>query len=351
MTFIVYGLPRSRSYWLSRFLSYGGWHCGHDELRRARSLDDVKTWFAQPHTGTVETAAAPWWRLVQEFRPDIRVAVVRRPLAEVVDSLAKLGFPPDNTAVFMARYDRKLDQIERRVPGALSVSFADLATEAACARLFEHCLPFKHDPAWWAGMAPLNLQTDMAATIRYAHAYRGQTEKLRAVAARHSVAALHSRRAAPPDGITIAEESLDAYIEDCADLRRDHSVIIGEAPDYHLGLNFELMRRVESLGGMQTMIARCNGRAFGYLLTIIGPSFDDAEVMSAHHTTFFADSAFPGLGMKLTRLANEALRAKGVGEIIFRAGVRGDGPRLGAFYRRLGAEDYGRLYRLPVGRT
>ena len=34
MTFIVFAMPRSRSYWLSRFLSYEGWHCGHEEALR-----------------------------------------------------------------------------------------------------------------------------------------------------------------------------------------------------------------------------------------------------------------------------------------------------------------------------
>lgn len=342
--FVVFSLPRSRTFWLSRFLSYGGWECGHDELRHCRGMDDVRSWLAQPATGTVETAAAPFWRLLPTFRPDARVVVLRRPVAEVVESLARLGF--DRTAMvrIMRRLDAKLDQIEARMPGVLSVQASALDDEETCRRVFEHCLPFPYDPAWHAAMAPLNLQTNMAATVRYAAAHAGQIEKLRSVAAHQCLANLQRPSPAPGGGIVIREEPLDAYIDDARDLFEDHAAAIGEPSEYWRQLNFEMMRRLDNAGALQTMIARCNGRVFGYMLTVIAPSMDDVRVLAAQHTTFFASEQFPGLGMKLTRAANAALRAKGVGEIIHRAGVRGDGPRLGTLYRRLGAEDYGHLY-------
>jgi hypothetical protein len=87
---------------------------------------------------------------------------------------------------------------------------------------------------------------------------------------------------------------------------------------------------------------------FGYLMTAIGPTLDAPDVMQGWHTIFFASSDMPGLGMKLQRAALDGLRARGVGEVIMRAGHRGSGPRLGTFYRRLGAERYGELYRLEL---
>ena len=80
--FVVYALPRSRTFWLSRFLCYAEWNCGHDEIRHARSLDDVRAWFSQSYTGTVETAAAPWWRLIQRLRPDCACRPSERVRAE-----------------------------------------------------------------------------------------------------------------------------------------------------------------------------------------------------------------------------------------------------------------------------
>ena len=49
-------------------------------------------------------------------------------------------------ATAMHRLDRKLEQIERRVPGVLSVSYADLATEAGCRAVWQHCLPLPLGP-------------------------------------------------------------------------------------------------------------------------------------------------------------------------------------------------------------
>ena len=57
--FIVYALPRSRTFWLSKFLSYGGWACDHDEAVRLRGLDDMQSSLDIPMRGSVETAAAP----------------------------------------------------------------------------------------------------------------------------------------------------------------------------------------------------------------------------------------------------------------------------------------------------
>ena len=87
---------------------------------------------------------------------------------------------------------------------------------------------------------------------------------------------------------------------------------------------------------------------FGYLMAIISPSLESPDVVSALHTTFFADGTFPGLGMRLQRASIAALREKGVGEVFMRAGVRGSGPKMGALYQRLGATDYGRMFTLSL---
>src|SRR5690348_11556095 len=116
-SFIVYALPRSRTAWLSRFLTYGEWACGHDEARHLRSVEDIKSWFAQPNTGTAETAAAPFWRTVQHISPDTKVVVVRRPVEDVLESLMRLApFDRVQLEAHLRRLDRKLDQIEKRVP-------------------------------------------------------------------------------------------------------------------------------------------------------------------------------------------------------------------------------------------
>jgi hypothetical protein len=345
--FVIFALPRSRTFWLSRYLSYAEWHCGHDELRHARALDDIRSWFGQPCTGTIETLAAPWWRLAQTLSPKLRIIVVRRPVADVVQSLARQGFDPVMMTPLMTRLDRKLDQIAARVADVFSVSFDDLASEDTVARLFEHCLPYRHDPEWYALMAPRNLQISLPPLIRYMRACQPQMAKLAKIAKAHCLADL---RIAPRDfdGVTIQEETFDDVLRDGKHLFEAHCMAVGEAPDAWLGKNIPLMRQLETMGALFFTTARSNGRLFGYLQTAISPSLESPEERSAINLLFFTDGTIPGLGLKLQRASVASLKARGVDELFLRAGVRGAGPRLDVLYRRMGAEDFGQMYRLNL---
>jgi GNAT superfamily N-acetyltransferase len=348
--FVVFSMPRSRSAWMARFLTWGDWHCGHEELLYARSLDDVGAWFSQPCTGTVETAAAPFWRLLGRFG-DVRVVVVRRPVDEVVASFLRLPMAFDEAMLFtlMRGLDRKLAQIERRVPGALSVSFADLATEDGCRRVWEHVMPYPWQPDWWAAASRVNIQIDMRVLARRLRAYQPQLMKL-AKQARHRTIAMMaaSRGNGEFDGVTFQVEPFARFYRDAEPLFREHLTQVGESPDDHARKNLSLLQMLDDTGGLQCLTARVNGRMFGYLMTVIGPSLESPDDLRGEHTTFFASPAIRGLGMRLQRAALEKLRERGVGEVIMWAGQRGSGPRLGTFYRRLGAEDFGHLYKLNL---
>jgi GNAT superfamily N-acetyltransferase len=353
LPFVVFALPRSRTFWASRFLSYGGWACGHDEALHVRALDDVRSWFAQPYVGTVETAAAPFWRLLHAVCPQAKVVVIRRPVSDVVTSLMALGITFDKAMLTgkMERLNAKLDQIERRVPGVLSIQYADLATEDGCAALFEHCLPFKHDHQWWKSAAPVNLQINLPAMLRYAAAHAPQLRRSGGICRQEILAQLWKNRAAPADmeGMTFQEENLETYWDGAQELFAEHCVAVGEAPDQYRRKNMALIERLANVGAWQFMTARCNGRMFGYLATIIGPSLEDPDLKVATQTLFYASPDARGLGMKLQRASIDALKARGGRwEVIQRAGVRGSGHKMGALYRRMGAQDHGHLYRLAL---
>lgn len=349
--FIIFSLPRSRSTWLARFLSYGPWRCGHDELRHMRTLEDVKAWFLQPFTGTAETAGAPWWRLLSRYAPAARIVVVRRPLDDVIDSLLRVpGVFFDKALLVknMRWLDRKLDQISRRVPGAISVDYADLAQERTCAALFEHCTDLPHDHAWWSFVAPLNLQSDMIETMRYAAAYEPALTRLAQSAKQQILSTMAGRPPVSPAGMTFQTETIDDWYRDAEPLFEQHCVTVAEEPKSWLRKNWPLMRHLHDIGAMQIMTARCNGRMFGYLMTVLSPSLAGRDMLSGTNTTFFASPEFPGLGMKLQRAALQSLKERGVGEVFAEAGQRGDGPRLGAMYRRLGAAEHGQVFRMEL---
>lgn len=342
--FIVHGLPRSRTFWLSRFLTYGDWTCSHDELRHARSMDDVRTWFDLTFSGTCETAAAPWWRLVPR---DFRFVVVRRPVDDVVNSLSRFSeFDRSKVSGIIEKMARKLDQIERRVPGVLSVRFRDLEDEGACREVFEHCLPYTHNPEWWRLMAPLNLQTNMAALMRYYRAFEPLLSKLALIAKHETIAEMSRSVPSEMEGVTIQQEPFDDFYRDGRALFEEHLIQVGESPDAHRFKNLSLMREMADRGMMQITTGRSNGRMFGYLMMMICPSLEEQDMLSATGLTFYA--TIPGLGMKLQRAAISALRERGISEVFMRAGPRGSGPRMGPLYRRLGAEPAGEVFRLDL---
>jgi hypothetical protein len=347
--FIVYGLPRSRTFWLSRFLTRDGWSCSHDEAVHIRSLDDVKAWLSLPMTGTVETAAAPFWRLIHDIRPDLKTVVVRRPVGDVIESMTRAGLSFDDALMraHLRKLDAKLDQITARVPGTISVTFGDLRDEAACAQVYEHCHGAPLDPAWFASVAPLNLQVNLAATKRYYHAHADQLLRV----ARQAEQRMRFKLARSPIASTefvFAQEPLDVVLRDGAGLISDHLVLVGEPPNNMQNKNLPLMKVIEDLGMLHVTTARQNGRMFGYLMTICAPSLEKAGRWEGMHVSAYASPDAAGLGLKLQRASIEHLRSLNVDAALFRAGVRGDGPRMGALYRRLGAEDFGQLYRLEL---
>lgn len=310
-------------------------------------MDDVHSWFAQPNVGTVETAAAPWWRLVPE---GTRIVTIRRPVGEVTDSIARLGLDFDvaGMTATLRRFDGKLDQIERRVPGVLSVHYRDLADEAVCGEIFEHCLPYPRNPQWFALMAPINLQINMVALAHYWRAHEPQLLKVASIARHRSIAAMSRAQTGSLEGMTIQQEPFDDFYRDSQHLFRDHMLVTGQGIEDYTRKNLSLMRILYEKGNLQITTARSNGRVFGYLMVVVAESLDGVEQFEAMQMPFYADPSVPRLGMRLQRASIEALRAKGVDDLYLRVGVRGSGPRLGAMFRRLGAEDAGHLYRLPL---
>ena len=300
--------------------------------------------------GSCETAAALWWRLIAKYRPDTRVVVVRRPVEEVLDSLMRVpgtAFDAAKVRAVLIRQDRALDLVAKR---ALTVRYDGLATEETCRTVFEHCLPYSHDSARWAEMNGRNLQCDLPALLRYSTAHRPQLARAAWLATR---TVRRNRRMFSMEGrggVKIQEESFDVFFRDAQLLAAEHLVAIGETPDNWNNKNLAFMRQIEDGGAWSIVTARLNGRMLGYLMTVLTPSLEQSEAPVAVQTAFFASQDAKGmnLGMQLQRASIEAVRARGVRDIVMRAGVRGAGPRMGVLYQRLGAVDDGHMYRLNL---
>lgn len=352
--FLILGLPRSRTYWLSRALSYAGWECSHDRAPYLRSVDDVKSWLSMDDVGSAETAAVPWWRLARHFRPDLKMAVIRRDRGEVIESLMRFGlFDRAKLGPVMERFDRALDSAAR-APGCLSVGFDELREEAACARLFEHCLELPFDRAWWAHLAGQNLQTNLRAQVAYVLANQPQISIAAKACAQTQRYLCLRRQATPnpdPDGIVIQEESFPVFWRDAEALMAQHGEAIGKGSDHYQHMNIPVMERIARAGAVQVMTARLNGRMMGYLTAILVPSLSVCDELLATQLSFFVgpDAAGMQLGRRLQRAAVDRARQRGAAKMYMRAGVLGSGKRLGALYKRMGARDFGQLYELDLG--
>ena len=174
--FIVFSLPRSRSYWLSRFLNYDPWRCHHDIVTDLHSIQKLQNFFDIPYIGTCETGMVDGWRIAEKLVPDARRVVVKRPVDEVSKSLAKFDIHWDDE---LKRRDNLLDEVSLR-PGVLTVKFDDLDSFSTCRRVFEHCLNIPLDWLHWRQFKEKNLQIDMPSRLRKLEKNRAGIEALKA---------------------------------------------------------------------------------------------------------------------------------------------------------------------------
>ena len=158
--FIVYSLSRSRSFWLSKFLTYGAHYCAHNLRLRAPSLDWLKGFLSVPNIGATDPGMIELWPMLSCEFPNHRQVVVHRPRAEIKASFDKLGFPygePEHREVLL--------QAIGSIPGVLNVTFEGLQEEEVCKSVFEFCLGVPFDRQHWLDLKDQNLQTDFQQNV------------------------------------------------------------------------------------------------------------------------------------------------------------------------------------------
>lgn len=176
--FFVLALPRSRTAWLSAFLSYPPLKCGHDTIIECDTAADFAT-AMQSLAGTVETGLVDVWSVLMHRWPEARYVAIKRPVPYVMASLARQGFCADPRQIEVRAM--RIDEFSRR-PGVKTYSFTDLILEEACREIFEFCLQRPFDRGWWLGLRDHDIQIDVAARKTRLVERRGAIEKLRAEA-------------------------------------------------------------------------------------------------------------------------------------------------------------------------
>lgn len=157
MSFIVLALPRSRSFWLSKFLSYPPYKCSHDLILQSDSLKHLITNLSSV-TGSVELGLGLAWPLLLNLLPETKIVVIRRDLNDVYRSLHRLGLYIPVEELEMR--DKALEQCSQH-PKVKSYSFEDLGNPECCKEIFEYCLNCEWDETWYRAYAGTNIQLDV----------------------------------------------------------------------------------------------------------------------------------------------------------------------------------------------
>ena len=164
--FLVLGLPRSRTAWLAKFLTFGAVTCHHEPSIHWGGIDDLATFLAQPNTGASDTMLTWLAHEARKIRPDVNIIVVRRPRVEVFASILRLNYPVGDYVVrYHEKMDQRLDLIEDEL-NPYSVQFDDLNSPTVCGAIFKLCLGERMPAAWWEKWKDVNVQADISKTLK-----------------------------------------------------------------------------------------------------------------------------------------------------------------------------------------
>lgn len=331
--FIIFGLPRSRTTWLSEFLSYGEKICLHDSMLEMNGFEGMRDFLSRPNTGICETGFVMAWPVLKRYFPKARFVVVRRPVKDVREELLRFRweFMPGHLEWMVDR----LNEVSN-LPGTLTIDFADLNNEETCKRVFEHCLGQPFDREWWTYWRDKNIQIDMDKRLRRLAE--------RAPAMQNLVGECEDLMSP----VTFQVESWETFKRDGHYLFDEHRAEVGKFQDLDYDPDFERAATFDRLGRLQVMTARAGRKMIGYLLFIIDQHPESKHVLIGVQNTFFVTKSFRGIGLRLHAEALRALKSRGVEILSMSAGVRGSGPKLAALYKRLGAIEERRVYSLRI---
>lgn len=165
--FLIFTKARSRSFWLSRWLTHGGWTVHHDPSLEFHDLTDLARLLLPGRVGIVDTSLGFRWRDALGTRPDARVVTVRRPILDCHASLEAMGLATDATLAYLLAMEDCLDEIERSVP-CFRIDFERMGNARSMRQLWRHCFDGMEpwDGERFRTMNKANLQVDMDAELR-----------------------------------------------------------------------------------------------------------------------------------------------------------------------------------------
>ena len=175
--FLITGLPRSRTAWLSLFFCTGESICFHEPIGGIRAISDLETLYQSDfykHVGISDSGLGFFldW-ILENIKP--RTLIIERDTAEVADSLAKVGVPRTNFPELLAE---RL-QAFRDHPLVMWVPFDALDTKRIVQKAFWHLMPgVAFDEDRYEQFAKMHIEIDVATTVAEAKKNKENLEHL-----------------------------------------------------------------------------------------------------------------------------------------------------------------------------
>lgn len=172
--FVILGTPRSRTFWLSRFMSYAGRSVLHEPSVNFGDLSDL-SWLLNTDTvaGVVDSMLTFRWHDIVRFRPATRIVVVERLRHQVIASFMRTGIfnghmAPSNhrLAELLYMHGLAMDALRREVPH-LYVPYSMLGELHTLDLIWRYCgLPGDGVPMAWSNeWVDQRIEADIPATF------------------------------------------------------------------------------------------------------------------------------------------------------------------------------------------
>lgn len=137
--FLILGLPRSATAWLSTFLTCGPVFCHHELSGKVQTWDEFVAMMGAPRftvIGNSDSGALLIWRDLVQRLPNLRIVCIRRDPGECSKSWARvLGF--QSTEPFIRPFVVQLEEcINEQSP--LVVEYRDLESDDVCRKIWDY---------------------------------------------------------------------------------------------------------------------------------------------------------------------------------------------------------------------
>lgn len=156
---IILGMPRSRTAWLSAFLSTPDRPFLHEPSVHWHGLHDLRTFLSNPRAAACDSGLTLFWRDIMAFRPNVTLIVVHRSEQSVFASLLDAGIPLPGDIVRRLRLLWR-ETLEAAMRAKFSTDFDDLHKPIVARYIYRLATGVDCSHAWLQQWQDLNVQAN-----------------------------------------------------------------------------------------------------------------------------------------------------------------------------------------------